>query len=126
MSIENGHPFKCDACDSCYTTARFSARCCKESSTDLRDGTLTVYSDEAELEAQAADEVRREALYAEHHYECSCGESYRTVEAASRCRKCRTYTSEGHCSEVYDRNTSKVVWTLKDAILRDLGIVRVR
>lgn len=111
MSIENGHPHQCH-CGNQYTTGRYAALCCKVSSTDLRDGTVTVYSGEAELEAQVADEAHHVALCAEYHYECSCGESFRTVEAACSCRKCRTYTEQGYCSEVYDRNTESVVWSL--------------
>ena len=108
MSIENGHPHQC-TCGAMYTTARWSAKCCKISSTDLRDGITTAYSGKYESEAQAADVAYREAMYSAHHYECSCGESYRTVEDAMSCRKCRVYASEGHCTEVYDRNTRSVV-----------------
>ena len=115
MSIENGHPHQCH-CGSQYTTGRYAARCCKVSSTDLRDGTVTVYSVEAELEAQAADEAHREAMEAEYHYGCSCGESYNSLSAAVSCRKCRTYTSEGYCTEVIDLNAdNKVVWSIAAA-----------
>lgn len=46
-------------------------------------------------------------------YECSCGECYRTVEAARRCRKCWTYAPEGYCDEVVDFRHGGTVWTAR-------------
>jgi len=109
LTIENGHPFKCDACGKCYTTVHFSARCCETSCTDLRDGTVTAYSQETEVKAQAVETARWEAELQLARFECSCGERFRKVEHARSCRKCRTYTEQGYCSEVYDRNTESVV-----------------
>jgi hypothetical protein len=63
-----------------------------------------------ETRFQAEDEARWDAIIAEHHLECSCGESFKTVEDAVSCRKCRTYTMERRCTSVTDRNTGKVVW----------------
>ena len=111
MSIENGHPHQCQ-CGRCYTTSRSAAKCCKESCVDLRDGTTTVYCEEAALRAQAEDRDRWDAIYREHHCECSCGERFRAIESARSCRKCRTYTANGYCSEVYDCHTGKTVWEL--------------
>jgi hypothetical protein len=45
-----------------------------------------------------------------YHYECSCGELYKSVAQAECCRKCRTYTERGWCTAVTDVRTSKVVW----------------
>ena len=44
------------------------------------------------------------------HFECSCGERFRTVGAASRCRKCRVYTVFSYCTHVVDTRTEEVVW----------------
>jgi len=44
-------------------------------------------------------------------YECSCGEVYDNLDYAIRCRKCRTYAEEGHCTEVIDINHGGLVWT---------------
>lgn len=45
-----------------------------------------------------------------YHFECSCGECYRTVEAARRCRKCWTYAPDGCCDEVIDYRHGGIVW----------------
>ena len=45
-----------------------------------------------------------------YFYECSCGELFLTVESAQSCRKCRTYTERGSCTEVYDIATGKLLW----------------
>jgi hypothetical protein len=116
-ALNNAHPFQCEGegCSNCYTTARYAARCCKVSCVDLRDGTATVYSEEAELTARAEDEARWAEERKAYRYECSCGECYRTVEGARGCRKCRVYTEEGYCTEVTDLNAlegPKVVWRL--------------
>ena len=111
MSIENDHPYECYECGNDYTTSRWASKCCLVSCVDVRDGTRTDFSWEAELQYQKEDAIRRAALYAQCHYECSCGESFRTIEAARSCRKCRFYTDKGYCSEVYDRNTDKFVWS---------------
>ncbi len=47
-----------------------------------------------------------------YFYECSCGELFATVESAQSCRKCRTYTDRGCCSEVHDVATGEMVWEL--------------
>ena len=44
------------------------------------------------------------------HFECSCGERFRTVGAASTCRKCRVYTVFSYCTHVVDTRTEEVVW----------------
>jgi len=44
------------------------------------------------------------------HFECSCGERFRTVAAAGSCRKCRVYTVFGTCTHVVDTRTEAVVW----------------
>ena len=44
------------------------------------------------------------------HFECSCGECYRTVQAATRCRKCRVYSVFNRCTHVVDTRTEEVVW----------------
>jgi len=44
------------------------------------------------------------------YFECACGEQYREVQAAARCRKCRTYTYFGYCTHVTDTRTGEVVW----------------
>ena len=43
-------------------------------------------------------------------YECSCGEWFRTIEAAKRCRKCRTYAPNEWCEDVWDRRSQEYVW----------------
>lgn len=45
-------------------------------------------------------------------YECSCGEQYRSIEHARHCRKCRTYTEEGYCTEVVDIRSESTVWDI--------------
>ena len=42
-------------------------------------------------------------------YECSCGERYRTVDAAYHCRKCRNYCVFGYCTHVVDVRDNSVV-----------------
>ena len=44
------------------------------------------------------------------HFECACGEHYRTVGAAASCRKCRNYCAFGRCTHVVDIRTMEVVW----------------
>ena len=44
------------------------------------------------------------------HFECGCGEHYRSVQAASTCRKCRVYSVFGYCTHVTDTRTNEVVW----------------
>ena len=43
------------------------------------------------------------------HFECACGELYRTVRDAACCRKCRNYTWAGYCTHVIDTRTNEVV-----------------
>ena len=43
-------------------------------------------------------------------FECSCGELYSSVSAASGCRKCRNYHVFGYCTHVKDIRTWDVVW----------------
>ena len=105
------HPYQC-SCGKRYTTSRCAMKCCKDRSTNTDSGIVLMYSEERELKAQAADQARRDASYSLHHYECSCGERFKEVEQAKRCRKCRRYTDEGRCTEVIDVNTDTVVWDL--------------
>ena len=44
------------------------------------------------------------------HFECACGEQFRTVAAAATCRKCRNYCVFGYCTHVVDTRTMEVVW----------------
>jgi hypothetical protein len=111
QAIANDHPHQCTACGSCYTTSRYAARCCGTAAQDLRTGVVTDYSEEAELAYQAADAAQWAAEDLEYHYECSCGERYRTIDAATCCRKCRTYAPKGYCTTVWDTHTDAVVWT---------------
>ena len=109
----NAHPFRCGAtgCGNDYREHRFAARCCKVGSNDLRNGEYHVYSEEYEARKVKEDEVWRAELYAKCHYECSCGESFESVDAAVNCRKCWSYNKPaGYCTEVFDRDTGKVVW----------------
>lgn len=119
----NAHPFKCAACDSCFRHHRFAARCHEVGSEDLLawlDGVLQgdrtkrfrAYDHEWELEQVEADNRQWKIQSAQYHYECSCGEHFKSVEGAIGCRKCRTYTDEGFCTEVHDLETGDVVWSL--------------
>jgi len=111
----NAHPFKCAGCTNCYRQHRHAARCCKVASEDLRSGAVRDFSADFEAEQVAADEARYAETMALCHYECSCGESFSSIRAAKACRKCRTYTKEGYCTEITDRNQDhKVVWTTND------------
>ena len=110
QAIANDHPHHCTACGSCYTTSRYAARCCGAAAQDLRTGVVTEYSEEVELAHQDADEAKREAEELEYCYECTCGERYRTIDAAKSCRKCRTYAPKGYCEMVWDTNTDTCVW----------------
>lgn len=111
-AVANAHPFQCegDGCGSCFITARYAARCCEKSCVDLRDGTVTVYSEQAEQEARRQEEYRWAQEAKEFRFECSCGECYRTVDAARNCRKCRVYTAEGYCTLVVNRDDDTVAW----------------
>lgn len=108
--IANDHPFQCAGCSSCYIESRFAARCCEQSATDLRDGSVQVFSAETEAAAVVADDAAWEIERARYCFDCSCGESYLSVSAAINCRKCRVYTNEGFCTEVYDTRTEQAVW----------------
>ena len=110
----NAHPFKCAACDSCFRHHRFAARCHEVGSQDLRDvpAVFRAYDHEWELDQIEADNRYWETEWAKHHFECSCGERFKSVEGAMECRKCRTYTDEGWCTEVLDLETGNVVWSL--------------
>ena len=110
--MDNGHPFKCRACGNCFTTERFAKRCCREGSTDLRSGLVAFYTAEAEKRAQEEEDARWAAITAASVFECSCGERWESVPAAIRCRKCRTYTEQGFCSEVLNLETGSVAWRL--------------
>lgn len=107
------HPFRCTECSSCYREHRHAARCCRKSSEDLRSGEVRDFCPVYEAMRVQEDEVRWKAIMDEYHFECSCGESFKTVDAAINCRKCRTYTEEGYCTEVIDRNDDQVVWSIK-------------
>lgn len=110
LDIADGHPYECGGCGSCYTTARVAARHCEKHATDLRDGSVHEFDAEAEAAAQIADEEAWDAELARHHFECSCGESFLTIDDAIRCHKCWRYGGED-CTEVFDRNTEEIVWT---------------
>jgi hypothetical protein len=114
-SEDNDHPFKCNVCDQNYRGHRYADKCCKVGSTDERDGTVTLFSAEFEAAAVAADQVKWDAIYARAHFECSCGESFDEIAWAIQCRKCRTYTTEGYCTVVTDRNTGEPVWKIGDS-----------
>jgi len=108
------HPYQCmaEGCENCYNTSRYAAKCHKVGAVDLRDGSLILFSEEAENQARLDDEARWEEISKEYHYECSCGESFKEIAHAIGCRKCRDYTEEGYCTTVWDRNTNEVVWKL--------------
>ena len=108
--LEQDHPFKCNGCGSCYRASRYAARCCGQSCTDLRNGDVTAFSQAAEDLAVQQDEERWAAIMARAHFECSCAERYDEIDHAIQCRKCRTYTVEGWCTQVVDVNTNEVVW----------------
>ena len=109
----NDHPFQCNGCNACYRSHRFAARCCEQSSTDLRDGAVRGFDRLFEAMSALADDARWEKELAACRYECSCGERFREVDHAIRCRKCRTYTEAGWCTEVLDiRLDGKVMWTI--------------
>lgn len=55
-------------------------------------------------------EFRSSAIADGYVYECSCGELYNSVGAASTCRKCRVYCIFGWCTHVTDIRTGAVVW----------------
>jgi predicted SprT family Zn-dependent metalloprotease len=110
--IDADHPFQCSGCQNRYREARYAARCHKARSTDLRDGSVYVFSEEGEEAFLAADRARWAEEDKAYHYGCSCGESYRSIQAARDCRKCRTYTEIGGCTEVYDLNTGEILWRL--------------
>lgn len=108
------HPFQClgAGCESFYTEARHAAKCHKVGAQDLRSGGEIPYSEKKENEARAEDEARWVEIAKEYKFECSCGESYKTVAHAIGCRKCRTYTEKGYCTTVRDRSTDEVVWEI--------------
>jgi Zn finger protein HypA/HybF involved in hydrogenase expression len=113
----NAHPFKCAACDSCFRHHRFAARCHEVGSQDLRVDLgeapiFRAYDHEWELDQIEADNRHWETEWAKHHFECSCGERFKYLVSAVECRKCRTYTDEGFCTEVLDLETGQVVWSL--------------
>jgi hypothetical protein len=109
------HPYRCAGCDQFYRAHRHAAKCCRVASVDERTGARANYDEDWELIWQQEDRDSWDAIYARCHFECSCGESYETVDAACACRKCRTYTEEGFCTTVWDRNTGEVVWSAKPA-----------
>ena len=43
-------------------------------------------------------------------FECSCGELYNSVQAATSCRKCRDYCVFGYCTHVVNVATSTLVY----------------
>ena len=105
------HPYQCP-CGKRYTTSRYAMRCCADRSINTDSGIVLTYSEDRELKAQVDDRMRWEASYALSHYECSCGERFKEVEQAKRCRKCRRDTDEGRCTQVLDVSTDTVVWDL--------------
>jgi len=107
------HPFRCAECSSCFRQHRHAARCCKMGSEDLRSGETRDFCPIFEEAQIVADEVRYEETMRMCHYECSCGESFARIEDAKMCKKCRVYTAEGFCTEVFDRaQDHKVVWSM--------------
>lgn len=110
--IDADHPFQCSGCQNRHREARYAARCHKARSTDLRDGSVYVFSEEGEETFLAADRAKWAEEDKAYHYGCSCGEGYKSIEAAQGCRKCRTYTEAGRCTDVVDLNTGEIFWRL--------------
>jgi len=44
-----------------------------------------------------------------YSYECSCGERFKSADAAYHCRKCRNYCVFGYCTHVVDIRNDSVV-----------------
>ena len=53
--------------------------------------------------------LRESAIADGYVYECACGESYNSINAAAVCRKCRVYSVFGYCTHVIDQRTGEVV-----------------
>ena len=51
-----------------------------------------------------------ETIAAGFPFECCCGEHFRSVESASSCKKCRTYSVWSSTKYVVDLRTDEVVW----------------
>ena len=43
-------------------------------------------------------------------FECSCGERFNSIQAATTCSKCRTYSFGNTCLYVENRETGVLVW----------------
>lgn len=76
---------------------------------------ITTAVREVTPEAQSDGYTDVSSDYEEYPYDCSCGECYQTVEAAINCRKCRTYTSAGYCTEVTTVG-GNVVWKIGECV----------
>jgi|TARA_R110000751_G_scaffold302040_1_gene415822 hypothetical protein len=48
--------------------------------------------------------------YADYPFECSCGERFTELIYAIHCKKCRVYTEEEMCIEVWDVLLGIKVW----------------
>lgn len=118
----NAHPFRCIICSNCYREHRHAARCCKSGSEDLRVQKIRRYDALYEAGKVVEDNEKWKATMREYHYECSCGESFKSIEAAIECRKCRTYAEEGYCTEVIDRNTGEMVWSIRAELELDKDV----
>ncbi|MBT4187637.1 MAG: hypothetical protein HOE14_10550 [Gemmatimonadales bacterium] len=118
------HPYRCTECSACYRNHRAAAKCCIAASEDLRTSAVRAYCPAFEAEAMMEYDRKMEDLYKEYHFECSCGESFRTVDSAISCRKCREYTPAGFCTQVTDRDQDdQVVWAFSvDVAKTGLGV----
>ena len=105
------HPFKCVACEACFRQHRAAAKCCLWGSEDLRTGEKSAFCEQVEAELRAEDAERTAKLFKLYHFECSCGERFKSVDDARWCRKCRTYSEAGYCTTVTDTDTDTVMWS---------------
>lgn len=109
-AADNAHPWQCGGCGQQFTTRQYSARCCQVSTTHEDTGETFAWDPDWDAKEQARKDAEWEKEMEEYHYECSCGERYKTIQHAIDCRKCRTYTTKGWCTEVYDTDTGEIVW----------------
>ena len=57
--------------------------------------------------------------YADYPFECSCGERFTELPYATHCKKCRIYTEEETCTQVWDVRSGLLVW--ESPILRHIA-----
>lgn len=95
------HPFRCSVCENRYRTARHAAKCHKAACVNVNTGERYEFSEADEASFVVTDAAHWAAVRAEHCFECECGEHYRSVEDALRCRKCVRYLDHS-CEVVYD------------------------